>query len=69
MPKPKALVERDTYEGRPVVVIKFDADDRRPFRFGPGKARRLLAAPTKSLRQMLQTVVSEADALDAAKVG
>jgi hypothetical protein len=39
MGKEQDMVERAEYQGKPVITLKRDADDRYPFSFGPAKAK------------------------------
>ncbi|MFC1560106.1 hypothetical protein ACFLZ2_02525 [Candidatus Margulisiibacteriota bacterium] len=36
------IVERSEYKGRPLLVIKQDENDKFPFSFGLGKARKIV---------------------------
>ena len=38
------LVEETEYKGRPTITIRFDENDRYPFSFGMGKAKKILGA-------------------------
>lgn len=33
------MIEKSEYKGRPVLILKRDANDKYPFTFGPAKAR------------------------------
>ncbi|MBU0687526.1 MAG: hypothetical protein KKB81_06755 [Candidatus Margulisbacteria bacterium] len=37
------LVERSEFKGRPMLVIKNDEEDKYPFSFGLGKAKKIMA--------------------------
>lgn len=36
------MIERSEFKGKPLLVIKRDAEDKYPFSFGLGKARLIL---------------------------
>jgi len=36
------IIEESTYQGKPLLVIKNDENDRFPFSFGLGKAKKIL---------------------------
>jgi CO dehydrogenase nickel-insertion accessory protein CooC1 len=38
------IIEESEYQGKPVLVIKNDENDKYPFSFGVGKAKKVLAA-------------------------
>ncbi len=36
------MVERSEFKGKPVIILRRDAEDKFPFSFGVGKARLIL---------------------------
>ncbi len=38
------LIEETEYKGRPTITIRFDENDRYPFSFGMGKAKKILGS-------------------------
>ena len=36
------IVERSEYKGRPLLVLKLDENDKFPFSFGLGKAKKIV---------------------------
>lgn len=38
------IIEETEFKGRPTLTLRFDEEDKYPFSFGVGKAKKILAA-------------------------
>jgi CO dehydrogenase nickel-insertion accessory protein CooC1 len=59
------IIEQSEFKGNPMLVIKNDENDRFPFSFGIGKAKKILAAieEIKKWREELDNVRTQLTAL------
>jgi hypothetical protein len=48
------IVEQSEFKGNPMIVIKNDENDRFPFSFGIGKAKKILAA-IEEIKKFVET--------------